>query len=592
MAVKNSTIMQKVWESGTNDFQQRIPDPTQQGMEAMAKALFVPMNERFYNEFVDILVNRIGFTIVRQAKWENPLAAFKGGKLNFGSTIQELIPGWIKAHSYEDDVETLLKVNRPVLEQCFHTVNREDRYDITINQEELKFAFVDDYGLSNLIASVMQVPYNSDNYDEYKSMLQQIAIYEDNFGFFKQHLDNMPTTEAAGKQFLKLVREYTGKLRFPSTLYNANVVDNIPVFAKQDELILLYTPEVAASISVDVLASLFNVSKAELQVRTVMVDEFPIPDAVALLTTRDWFVTHDKVYTTNSFYNPQQLNVNYYLHHWEVISCSPFVPAILFTLGDGTDVSTITQEVTGMSITASAEIANPGDKVQLFPSLVGTFGDGTNVKPASAATYELVFSETEKNTRTYVDRNNVLHIQKNAKPGDVLKVVATSTYRNPSEVESPVSASIEITIAGGAKQKLVSGKYNLLNLNKDVLSTHDFTMSGSSLEIVATDVRAESVSIRPGDCKFEDDTPSNVVTGLIYVVGTDDAKKASDTQPVLIVPFTTTKVYPVPAALKLTDFDANDWNEYSFTAVPDTPVPPGKIEQEQKNKTVRKSTKK
>lgn len=40
MAVKNSTIIEKAWLEGTNDFQQRVPNPAVAGMAAAVDAIF------------------------------------------------------------------------------------------------------------------------------------------------------------------------------------------------------------------------------------------------------------------------------------------------------------------------------------------------------------------------------------------------------------------------------------------------------------------------------------------------------------------------------------------------------------------------
>lgn len=455
MAVNNSTIMASIWLEGTNDFQQRIPNPTQNSLSTVVDALFDPMNRQYYNQFVDALVNRIGATFVRATRWDNPLAGFKGGKLQYGSTIQEIAPKWIKAHSYMDDTELLLKMERPEVEACYHTLNREDRYPISIVHEELRQAFVDEYGLNNLVASIMSIPQNSDNYDEYLIMKQLIATYENKWGFFKMGLSAAPTDEDTGKEFLTDVRTMVGKLAFPSTLYNSPVVEDIPVFAKPEELILIVTPETAGSLSVQVLSDIFHVEYAEVNVRQVIIDEFPIPNAVALLTTRDWFVCNDVVYTTTSFYNPETLSTKYYLHHWGVYSCSPFVPAILFTTNSGTVTGSTTQSVTGITLTAASATAAAGDDVQLTVQLDGSLStavEGIEVAPDSA-TFELscVNSDDEAvqlNSRTYVDRYGVLHIQKSGlSTGDVITVVATATYVNPSGATSEYTDDITITIS-------------------------------------------------------------------------------------------------------------------------------------------------
>lgn len=453
MAVNNSTIMAKAWLSATNDFQQRIPDPTVSGIKATMDALFQPMNGQFFNQFMDILINRIGFTYVRQQAYKNPLAVFKGTKLSYGSTIQEIAPKWIKAHSYDDENETLLKLHRPEAEAWYHSQNRRDQYPISVNVDELRTAFTDEQGLNKLVASVMTTPQNADEYDEYRIMLQLIAEYEARWGFYKHHLTSMPTDETSGKELLTALQTYGGKIQFPSALYSGT---EIPVFAKPDELVLITTPEAQAGLNVNTLAGLFNVDLAQVKYRVVLVDEFPIKGAVALLTTEDFFVCSDTLYSTTSFWNPQTLTTNYYLNHWGIYSVSPFVPAILFTTEDAsTTTPTITQTVSGITLEAEKASMKPGESQQLTVKLTGTISPESPdifVAP-NAATYEVVAKTSDGdpidlNSRTRVDQYGVLHTQKTGlKAGDELTVTATSAYTNPSGATTGYTATKNITVA-------------------------------------------------------------------------------------------------------------------------------------------------
>lgn len=453
MAVNNSTILAKAWLAGTNDFQQRIPDPTIAGIKATMDALFQPMNAQYYNQFMDILINRIGFTYVRQQAYKNPLAVFKGTKLTYGSTIQEIAPRWIKAHSYDDENETLLRLHRPEAEVWYHSQNRRDQYPISVNVDELRTAFTDETGLNKLVASIMTTPQNADEYDEYRIMLQLIAEYENRWGFYKHRLTSMPTDETSGKELLTALQTYGGKLQFPSALYSGT---EIPVFAKPDELVLITTPEAQAGLNVNTLAGLFNVDLAQVKYRVVLVDEFPITGAVALLTTEDFFVCSDTLYNTTSFWNPQTLTTNYYLNHWGVYSVSPFVPAILFTTEDEATVTpTITQTVSGITLEAEKESMKAGESQQLTMKLTGTINPETPdvfVAP-NAATYTVVAKNADGdpvdlNSRTRVDVYGVLHTQKTGlKAGDVITITATSAYTNPSGKTVGYTAEKEITIS-------------------------------------------------------------------------------------------------------------------------------------------------
>lgn len=450
----NTTIMNAVWLEASDDFQQRIPDPSQVGIAATTKALFEPFNRPLLNQFMSIFINKIAYGYVHNKVFDNPFSVFKRQPLEYGQTVQEAALKFIQAHSYRDDwgtraddIENLLKVHRPDGSVAYHTVNREDTYPISINTMELRGAFNSEMGLNNLLSAIMQVPYNSDNYDEYRIFLELLAFYEEHHGFFKQQVSAV-TDEATAKAFLKQVRAYAGKLRFPSSLYNALSVKDIPVWInpdEADELVLITDPDTLASIDVDALAALFNVDKAELKYRTLIVDRIPIPGAVALLTTADFFVCADYAYETTSFFNAQTLTENYYLHHIGMYSVSPFVPAILFTTEAGTDVPTVTLNATGFSLvdgdgnSVHETLMLPPEtdvEIPLTASLIGTLSaDPVDTELMSLAvapdsfTWDIAtqagyFVEESVEpvpyaydpTKIYIDQNLVLHIKRDGVP--------------------------------------------------------------------------------------------------------------------------------------------------------------------------------
>ena len=456
MATDNVTIADAIWLKGTNDFQQRIPRPTQQGLDATMQALFDPMNRNYYNQFVDALVMRIGMTYVHQQQWKNPLAVFKKASLRYGSTVQEAAVKWVKGHSYNDDAEDVFKLHRPEAAVWYHSQNRRDQYEMSIVQTELRSAFTAENGLNEFVAQCLKQPMNADEYDEYRIMLELIAFYEKNFGFFKHHLSGKPNDEATGKEFLKAVRTYASRLAFPNTIYNGVRLQDLPVFAKRSELVLITTPEINASIDVDTLASVFHLEKADMQVRTIEVDEFPLADdnCVALLTTEDFFQCRDTVYQNDSIYNPKTMGSNYFLNHWGIYSVSPFVPAIMFTTAEGTGVTTVTQNLTGLSIdVADAKLA-AGGTTQITAKLTGTIEPAT--EGISLAPDACVFSLSAVDSKgaavqlpatTRVDEYAVLHLSKSLATGTVVTINAKSTYVNPSGTTTALTATKTVTVA-------------------------------------------------------------------------------------------------------------------------------------------------
>ena len=467
---KNSTIMAAAWLEGGTDFQQRIPNPSQHGIARTVSALFQPNNRPLLNQFLDILINRIAYTYVHNRRFENPFSIFMREQLTYGTTISEVALKFIKAHSYRDDwgdriddIENLLKVHRPDGSVAYHTVNREDTYPITINTMELHGAFTQEFGLNNLISAIMDLPYNSDSYDTYKIFLELISFYEQHHGFYKHQLSAAPTDEATGKEFLRAVRSYAGKLRFPSSLYNAQSVTDIPVWVnpdEQDQLVLITTPDVQSVLDVDTLASVFNVDLAEIKYRTLLVDSIPVDGAVALLTTSDFFVCADYVYETASFFNPSTMSENWYLHHLGAYSVSPFVPAILLGTFEGTSIPTVTNTLQRIAVAADPAQVAKGGTSQLTVTLTGTLTAapvGSDTGELAVAPDSVVWSMTgtagagddaaavELAFDTYIDRFGVLHVSE-TETANTITVSAVSTYVNPDGATPALTATVDITV--------------------------------------------------------------------------------------------------------------------------------------------------
>lgn len=458
MAVDNATILDKVRLKGTDDYQQRVPSATQTGVANTARYLFDPMNRQYLNDCVWSMVNRIGLTVMAQNEpFKNMLSVFKKENLYWGSTVQEIAVKWIKAHGYKDDAEDLLKMHRPEAAVWFYEMNRKDQYPISWTDDELRQAFVDDFGLNRFIAQIMETPRNSDEYDEMNIMLALINHYEQNLGFHKVHLDAAPTDEASAKALLKALRATAGRMRFPSTQYNALNVHDIPAYANPQQMVLLIEPEYLASLDVDALSAVFQLDKADVPYRIIQVPTLGIPGAVALLVSTDWYQVRDTLYGTTQFYNPQTLSNTMYLNHWGIYGVSPFTPCALFTTDAGTSINVVTQTVTGFTLAADSDTAKPGDVNQLYPTLTAKItptGTAVEVAP-NTATYEVTASVTKGettttvplNVNTFVDDQARLHIQRDGLPNNtIIKVNGIATYINPNGATNTYSAYRNISI--------------------------------------------------------------------------------------------------------------------------------------------------
>lgn len=463
MATNNTTILDNVWLNASSDYQQRVPQASQAGVDAVRDVLFANGNRSYFNEFHEGLINRIGTSFVNMWSWSNPLAAFKREALDYGSTIQEIAVDLIKASGYNFEDNNLFKRNPAMVYEAFHTVNRKDKYLVTINAAELKAAFTSEYGLNELLARELAVPGLSDEYDEYRIMVQLIgrAFAEGELYKVATPFANplAPTGEEL-KAMSAAIRAHAGQLKFPSGRYNAK---GVPTVTRQEDLVLITTPEVLAYLDVNVLADAFHIDRTDFANRTVVIDQFPMAGVYAMLADRNWLVCADYIRETETFRNAASMEINFYYHHWGVYSTSPFSNAVIFGDLEGTQNAVVNVELASIS----ANVVNgDGTKVNAF-----SYGDDLQLEVTGKATVspendrfvapsgytadiKLATAEgvaIERNVNTALTRTGSLRVQEGLKAGDKITIVATSTYVNPSgdgkKPTAPKKSTTTLTVA-------------------------------------------------------------------------------------------------------------------------------------------------
>ena len=453
MAIKNSVILEKVWLEGSNSFQQRIPNPSVSGLASTVDALFDPLNNDLYNEFSGLL-NGIMSTYVYQRRFENPYREIKKDPRRFGASEREIAVNYMQGHAFKFDDETLLKTERPEYVEWFYSTNYRVRYEFSWNRVELAQAFAEDgYGFNDLLAATLDAQMSSDNYDEMNTMLQVFAEADARFegGLFRHGVPNDFSTAEARKntalEILEAVRTYANLLQFPTVQYNALPV---PVHENRETLIFWVDARIESLISVDALAQLFNIDRAEVRYRTFIVPEFPIPGVYAALTSEDFIWWRDVEYGVYDFWNPSKLEQKYYLHHWARVGANPAANCILFGDFETTERPTVTMTAEGLEFDPATYEVELGGFVQTKLALTGSVeGDELGkigVEP-DAAIYSVSAEGKQLNTRTYIDERGILHVQKSGlEVGDAITITATSAYINPSGETTEYEATAIATI--------------------------------------------------------------------------------------------------------------------------------------------------
>lgn len=458
MSVLNSTILERCWISAGNDFQQRIPNPQISSYSSTIEKIFDPMNGDLFNEFCGLL-NGITATYVDIKRFENPLAILKKpANWQFGASERHLAVHYLQGHSPRFDDETLLRVERPEFEEWFYSLNYENRYEFSWSRYEIKQAFAaDGYGYDDLLSATITQMLSSAAYDEMNTMLQTFADADNRLGgLFRYHISAAPTDEATSKELLVGIRAVAGRMKFPSNRYNALPV---PVHTDGSRLVLYVLPEVMANLDVMALASVFQLPKAdpaEIAYRIIEVPEFPIPNVYAILADEDFIYWRD--YMTGMeppFYNPGNRTMKYYYFASAAVGANPAAPVCVFTTDAATTIPTVTQTVTGMTLTAEESTVSLGGTVKFTAALTGSMAPADTVltvQPNSAIySVAAVGSNNDPidlNSRTYVDEYGILHVQRSGlSAGDVITVTAESAYINPSGTTTTYTASDSVTIA-------------------------------------------------------------------------------------------------------------------------------------------------
>ena len=325
------------------------------------------------NYFISALVNRIAMVRVKSATFNNAYAELKKGYLEFGETVEEVFVQIAKAREFsaEKAKDREFKRSLPDVKAAFHTMNYRVQYPITIQDEDLRMAFLDAQGVQDLIAKIVDAVYVGAEYDEYL-LFKYLMIKAIAHGKMK------PVSIGDGSDMHDAAIQYRGisnMLQFIKTDYNeAGVHTNTD---KADQFIFMDAAYNAA-YDVNVLASAFNMDKAEFMGKLKLIDDWTtfdndrfdeiragsdqieeitsdelalMSDVKAVLVDREWFQIYDNLNKMTEDYVASGLYWNYFYNVWKTVSYSPFSNAVVFVTSSVTpDLAALDFAVDSVSI--------------------------------------------------------------------------------------------------------------------------------------------------------------------------------------------------------------------------------------------------
>ena len=300
------------------------------------------------NRFIQSLVNRIAYTRFMMDYFENPLRELAGDDLPLGAIGQEIYVNPARGRVYDiNDFAGLLVKYESDIKAEYTEINFDVQYPVTIIRKELEKAFVSWGDFESFLMGISTSLYNGAYIDDYKYTKKLIT------NAYVNNAVQMETISFAGATPTKAELEVlTARLRqayldfmVPSTKYNAwkkvgGYGRSIVSWSKPENIVVFVSNKMASILDVNVLASAFNIDKADLMGRVYYVEDFDILDdsgevvvdgsnIVALICDRRWFKIREKDMFMDEFYNANNRSWQSYLNVIKSFNYSLFANALM-----------------------------------------------------------------------------------------------------------------------------------------------------------------------------------------------------------------------------------------------------------------------
>ena len=360
-------ILNVIRQNASLEYQSSVP--------AVAKASDIPKvgeiiygTAAFANQFLNALVNRIAIVAVQSATFNNPYSSLKKGYLEFGESVEDIFVSIAKVVEFDPEKASAREFKRtfPDVKSAFHTMNWRVMYPVTIQDEDLKQAFLNIDGVTKLISKIVDSVYTAAEYDEFL-LFKYLLIKAISSGkFYPVSIGDGTDAHDAGKAF----RGYSNMLTFMKSDYNsAGVKTTTP----KDRQCIFMDAMYNAEYDVDVLASAFNMEKAEFMGNLHLIDDWTtfdnerfetiransdgieevtstelalLDNVKAVIVDENWFQVYDNNNKFTEKYVASGLYWQYFYHTWKTVSSSPFSNALCFVVDDASITAPATVKAT------------------------------------------------------------------------------------------------------------------------------------------------------------------------------------------------------------------------------------------------------
>lgn len=430
-------ILNVIRANASYEYQSLIPKVTKES-EVVKVGDLITGYPALANQFLNALINRIALVRIKTANFYNAYADLKKGYLTNGETVEETFVNIAKAREFSVDKAEARELKRtlPDVRTAFHVMNWRVQYPVTIQDQDLRQAFLSMDGVQDMIARIVDSVYVAQEYDEYL-LFKYLMIKAITGG--KMYPVAVDTTDIHNAAIS--FRGTSNQLTFMSTKYNASGVTTVT--PKEDQFIFM-DANFNAQYDVNVLAGAFNMDKADFIGKLKLIDDWTtfdnerfdviragsdmldivtpeeltlMKDVIGVLVDGEFFQIYDNNIMFTEKYVASGMYWNYFLNVWKTISSSPFSNAVVFVkkTADIADPATVTVEIDSKSIDDNATVLtfmpqvdgaqlNSGsyEFIQTQPATqagVGVHKYGALLIPANAAATEITLEMKYGNSK-------------------------------------------------------------------------------------------------------------------------------------------------------------------------------------------------
>lgn len=353
MDMNNINMLNAVRNSMSVDYRDRVPVATRENIKDIEKTLTDPYNPMARNELVPALVNLIASQSISTEAFRNPLRALNSNAMPYGNGEQEVYVNFAQGYAHDSNIsiEDATAIYDSYIMALYHSINFNNDYPVTIYYDDMRGAFLDNYGLRSLIQAKVESVVSACNWDEFTTSKELIASAKRAGAVYPVHVDAV-TDQMSANALAKQIQSYIDKIQFPNPLYNFAGATSA---AKEDTILLFVDPDTKAAMNVDSYAPAYNLDRMIPKAQQILVDNFnDAKGIVAVLVDKRFFKIREqyRMMVQDNVSRGLRWNSTYTVK--EMFSYSLFYPIIVFTtenvLVSGISATDVGQVKTGTDV--------------------------------------------------------------------------------------------------------------------------------------------------------------------------------------------------------------------------------------------------